>query len=441
MRNNVDTQTSRDTTMTNHPLSSKGPVRACHRLLVIVGALAVVGGCDTLDSLIGVDAPDRIEEGVLEDPTRAPLLLLSVQANFECALGSYVAAVGLYSGETMAMAGNVAQFEYDRRDIQPGGSLGGLYATGSCTALGIYSPLSQARWFADDFLRRLNDWTDAQVPDRSRMIYTAAAYSGFAHALLGEAFCSLAFDGGPEVSPEEALGRAEARFTTAIDGASAAGDATILNMARVGRARVRLNLGREADALADAVLVPDDFTYYATADDSDNRRRNRVFLTTNEQINLGVEPAFVGLEWDGVADPRVALTGGDLHPTSGLPFWSQSKYPTRQSPIPVASWREARLIEAEIQGGQEAVDIINELHARVGLSDFNSADESEIQAQVLEERRRELFLEGHRLNDVLRFGLTPEPPPGTPYHWGGSYGSINCLPLPDVETNNNPNVP
>lgn len=401
----------------------------------------VIVGCDGIDSVIGVDAPDRIEERVLEDPTQAPLLLLSVQANFECAFGSYVAASALYGGETMALGGAVNYFEYDRRDIQASGALGGLYAVGSCTALGMYSPLSQARWLADDFLGRLEEWTEAQVPERNRMIYTAAAYSGYAHTLLGEAFCSVAFDGGPEVGSDEALLRAEARFTSAINGATAASDAQILNLARVGRARVRLNLGLGEEALADAELVPDEFTFYATTDDNDIRRRNRVFLTTNEDIDLGVEPAFVGLEWEGVPDPRVALTGGAPHPTSDLPFWAQTKYPTRQSPIPIASWREARLIEAEIRGGQEAVNIINELHDRAGLPAFNSADEGEIQAQVREERRRELFLEGHRLNDVIRFNLTPDPPPGTPYHWGGSYGSIGCLPLPDVERDNNPNIP
>jgi hypothetical protein len=60
--------------------------------------------------------------------------------------------------------------------------------------------------------------------------------------------------------------------------------------------------------------------------------------------------------------------------------------------------------------------------------------------QIIEERRRELFLEGHRLGDLRRYGLTFQPASGTAYFGGGVYGTQTCFPLPDVERVNNPNI-
>jgi hypothetical protein len=59
---------------------------------------------------------------------------------------------------------------------------------------------------------------------------------------------------------------------------------------------------------------------------------------------------------------------------------------------------------------------------------------------VIEERRRQFFLDGHRVWDKIRFNLPLDPAPGAPYRWGGVHGSAKCLPLPDVERNNNDNM-
>ena len=92
-------------------------------------------------------------------------------------------------------------------------------------------------------------------------------------------------------------------------------------------------------------------------------------------------------------------------------------------------------------GGQTAVGIINVLHARVGLPSFQSTAETVIQAQVQEERRRELFVEGHRLFDTIRFNIPLKPAVGAPFpNGGGTYGANKCLPLPDIERLNNPGI-
>jgi hypothetical protein len=119
----------------------------------------------------------------------------------------------------------------------------------------------------------------------------------------------------------------------------------------------------------------------------------------------------------------------------------QNKYKSLADPIPMATWREAVLIRAEVAGGATAVQLINQLRTAANLPAFASTVETEIQAQVREERRRELFLEGQRLYDTIRFNLPLVPAAGAVFpNGGGTYGNNKCLPLPDVERLNNPSI-
>ena len=60
---------------------------------------------------------------------------------------------------------------------------------------------------------------------------------------------------------------------------------------------------------------------------------------------------------------------------------------------------------------------------------------------LVEDRRRELFLEGHRLGDLRRYNLPILPAAGArTAAGGGTYGAQSCFPLPDVERINNPNI-
>jgi len=80
----------------------------------------------------------------------------------------------------------------------------------------------------------------------------------------------------------------------------------------------------------------------------------------------------------------------------------------------------------------------------VGLSNYvGSTNADSVLAAVIDERSRELWLEGQRLYDVIRNNLDIEPAAGTPYRNGGVYGPAGaqlCLQLPDNERQNNPNL-
>ena len=71
--------------------------------------------------------------------------------------------------------------------------------------------------------------------------------------------CEMTMDNGPKMTRAQVFAVAEERFTDAITRATAVNDQSILNMARVGRARARLDLKKLPEAAADAILVPAGF--------------------------------------------------------------------------------------------------------------------------------------------------------------------------------------
>lgn len=417
---------------------------ACAALL----GLGLLGACDALDDLLSVDKPVDVPAESLGDPTKAVLLVNGAVGDFECALGSFIVMGGLIGEEYVDATQTADRWPYDRREVQPGDA---RYSTFGCAALGTYVPLSTARFTADQALGLLEGWTDDQMPqgvNRTRLIATSAAYAGYSYLLMGEMFCSAAVDQGPEMFPPEFFNAAVTRFNRAIEAATAVGGAaadSIRYMALVGRARARVNLGQFAAAAADAALVPAGFVKAATASDASDRRRNRVFAQNNQTDGVTVGPRYRNPTVEGVPDPRVRATDSGRNATDGNRMWLQGKYAGLGTPLPIATYDEAQLIlaEAALRGGSptDAVNIINALRARSSTPAYTGAtDQASVLALLIEERRRELWLEGQHLYDTIRFNLTLSPTTGSTFSKGGTYGTTKCLPLPNVERLNNPNI-
>jgi hypothetical protein len=396
--------------------------------------------------LLDVAVPNRVLEGAIADPAQAPLLVNSAVGAFECAFGATTVATGLITDELIDAQSAQAVIPYDKRDVHPEEGLFSVYASSDCSGtgpngLGVYTPLSSARWFADDLAKKLEAWSDAEVPNRQSLLSTARAYAGYSLVLLGEVMCTAAIDGGPELTRTQLLTLAEDRFTKAIAAAQASGNTDILNLAYVGRARARIDQGKTAEALADASLVPTNYLKNVTAAAGATIRENRLYAWNNRQRLVSVDVPFRNLTFAGVADPRVPVVDANVRGADAVtPIWTQGKYVNEASPTPLATWEEAQLIIAEVSLGQTAVQAINRLHAKVGLPSFSSNDDAAIRAQVIEERRRQLFLDSHRLGDMIRFQQPFLPAAGTPYPKTGLYGTTTCLPLPDRERDNNPNI-
>src|SRR5207247_10973510 len=116
----------------------------------------------------------------------------------------------------------------------------------------------------------------------------------------------------------------------------------------------------------------------------------------------------------------------------GIPRSYQTRYATAATPIRLASWYEARLIiaEADLAAGDiaGAVGIINFFRTRGSQPAFSSTDPDTIKTEIIDQRRRELFVEGQNLGDVIRYGISLHPPAGSLYRGGGTYGSQLGLP-------------
>ncbi|MDE2805721.1 MAG: RagB/SusD family nutrient uptake outer membrane protein [Gemmatimonadota bacterium] len=409
-------------------------------LTTVASLLLILGGLTGCDDLLEVELPGVVDESALEDPAISGLLVNSAVADFECAYNNYTFGSSAFSDEMWHSSGAQIDREWGGRIIDANHQ---NMAQAPCqgTGFGQYTPIQTARTEAEDAVRRITEFPDADVPNKASLIATAHAYAGYNYVMLGEAFCEMAIDGGSLLTPDQVLRMAEEHFTQALSG----GTAEIVNMARVGRARVRLDLGDGPGAVSDAQAVPEGFMKVASRGDDHPRRYNKGYDRYTRATAFTVSPRFRDLEWKGVADPRVAVEFTSVLPTAPpLDHFKQTKYTSLGTPIPLATWEEAQLIIAEVSGGQTAVDIINALHARAGLPSFDPATDGDILAQVLQERSRELFLEGgHRLNDHLRYmGTAHEIPFFTGVdHLGRQYGNATCWPLPNVERHGNPNIP
>jgi hypothetical protein len=415
-----------------------------------------IAGCD-VNKALSVDSPSRIPAGTLETPANAALLVNGAVSDFECAYGAYVVVGGLVGEELDDYTQTASRWPYDRRDVQSNQS---MYSVNGCEGLGVYTPLQTARVTANHIRTLLEGWTDSDLPagtNRQVLIATADAYEAWSILLLGEGFCSTVLttiDGtqfayAGEITRNDAFKAAEDRFNQAISVAQTQGSAatSILNMALVGRARARQDQGNLSGARTDAALVPASFVFNATASAISGRRNNRVFVESN---SLGVSSS-VGARYRTLNDPRVPVQNLNRPNALGVPAWAQLKYTSVSANIPMATGDEAQLIIAEADAATNSTNtiaIINAFRAKGNQGNYTGpTDGTSLLNEVIDQRRRSLFLTGTNFGDIVRYKLTLTPSTGTNFPAGLTYGSQSCvgdtrigLPLPDVERQSNPKL-
>lgn len=425
--------------------------------MVCAAAIALLASpmaCDTLKNPLDVEPQSRIPASLIQTPGNAQLLSDGAIGDFDCAFNSYTVQGGTIGEEFIYAQQTASRTPYDRRNTSKDDS---DYAINSCIGLGVYTPLQIARQSNEDLLARLKLWSDAEVsagpgsPNRTNLMAIAAAYAGYSIVLLAEGFCTMAISSvnidksityGSEIQRDSVFKVAIARFTEAIDFATTASNTSIRAMAYLGRARAKLGIGDYAGAKADAAQVPSGYVRNVTASDAAPRRQNRI-TAENSGTNRSLS---VGQPYRTMSDARVPVTATTLTSATGVVHYYQTKYPTTATPIPLATYEEARLIiaEADIRAGGAglvtALPILNASRARGGQGLFTGVTQAEFLAELVNQRRRELFAESHHLGDVIRFGIALQPAAGTSYHFGGTYGTQICLPLPSAERLNNPRI-
>lgn len=426
-------------------MRSENERRSCLRWsgsgpLAVLSVL-VFAGCDPA-SFLDVTDPGAMSADDAQSAANAQTLMNGVIGDYECALGAFIVSMGALSEELGDRGFSGDTWFIDRRDITPSD----VYGTVDCTSRpSLYTPISRARWGADNIAMLLGSEEWANVGNKPLMQAQAAFYSGMSYVMLGMSMCSAAIDGGSEITNTELWNTAEQKLTEAIQLASSAGSSNLEYAAKVGRARVRLALGNGSGAVADAMEVPEGFRFETLSTSGANSRAyNRVYEMNIRSTQYGIQEESYNLLTGGVEDPRTRTFDSGAIATGGLAIWSQTKYNSRADPLPIARWEEAQLIIAEVQGGQAAVDIINRLRSPYPeLPQFAGGSETEIFNELMRERRRELWLEGFAAWDDWRNDLPLNPPVGTPYQItvkGGAYLDSRCFPLPDIERFNNSNI-
>ena len=411
--------------------------------LCLLPTTLAIGCQETLDSLLEVEVPGLLLETDLNDPALAETLALGVQTDFECAFGSYVWATGVIADEFWYGGATNNEIVYALR-LQRQVDLGQQTRATVCTSIATFLPLHTTRQQAVVAIELLEGFEE--IDDKDFLIAKARVFEAYSYLLLGEAYCEMTVDGQlPTLSRDQTWQIAKDKFDDVVNLSASGSEAdAIRNLARVGRARTNLNLGELGAVAQDAAMVPHDFVYDATFDATPSRRNNTLVERSipNNGTSLSVHGSFHDLEVDGVHDPRAPYVEDGIVFLGSFPMYRQLKYENNASEMPIATGREARLMLAEAVGGTQAVGIINELRATVGelphvpddhpgLPAFAGGTEAEILATVREERRRELFLQGHRMGDKLRYDEPWET--GNDPH-GRTYGDLTCIPLHLFET-------
>ncbi len=298
------------------------------------------------------------------------------------------------------------------------------------------------------------------------------AVEAYADLYLADLYCSgiplsTVDPGGSTLAPGSTTAEVYQRAMELFDGAlQAAGDsARILNFARVGKGRALLALGRHAEAAQAVAAVPDGYEYALQYDASptgtggSTARDNAHFgyslgghgAGSSDSPGMSDHEGQNGLNWITSGDPRVVpvttSTDYDGNPRF-LPEWLSTE---GGGSIVIASWREARLIEAEaaLQAGDAAgwlsrLNALRQTGIAPAMADTTDPGTDDARVDLMfRERGFWLFLTGHRQGDLRRlirqYGRDPSSiyPVGI-HPRGGSYGSDVTAPIPAAERENNP---
>lgn len=416
----------------------------CRHLLVATFCLATLAGCE---QLLEVDSDPELVDATKKTTLRETMIGAAV--DLYRATDEKIAYAGLFGDEFVSASTGPQHRQVDARQVTSTDQSG---ATGDSRGRhlggGFYIPLQrlvavsrlgQDRIVAGEFEELPNGSPDSEEYAR------LALYEGLGKLYLADIYCTVAFHGtGPELTTEEAYELAEVDLTEAIEAADV--EMEVRTAALVLRARVRLILGDDSGALGDAQQVDPGFEFLVRYSTATFEQRNRLSVHTFDVSDWSVAPRFRGLTVDdtGDPDPRTELVGPfDAFDTS-QEGWGPVKNQAPASPIRIASGDEAQYIVAEIQGGQDAVDVINQVRVRHGIDETwspSGGNPDEVRDKLIEERFRTLFLEGVHLGDLRRyidkFGLDLFPT-STPQ--GEPVGDQTCMPMPAIERENNPDV-
>lgn len=459
----------------------------------LAGVLASLAGCGAVDNVLTVENPSQIPITQLNQETLIPILVNGAIGDFTHMYddpfiwrGSMLTdeqVTGINWEQTARLNLRIVRYEEGDADL-------------------MFGSISRALRQADDATTRLRTLLDN--PDSDARLATTLAFTGYSYVVMGEAMCQAVVStidlstgavtaGDHFLTPDSLFLRALPAFQEAVTVATAAGNSSMLNLARVGLARAYLNLNDMPNTKAWASLVPANFKYtleYAGGS-APARQNNTLWVrVTGSNHALGMSPWFLqtgansttpmtgGLPFGTQRlgpyeiDPRIqhdtnwtyghnALT--QLYkPRQGLRFsgYNGQRFSNGGSPplyaantgIILADYLEAQHDFAEADGPTAATVAFLNARRAVGnqpaLSLTPGVDDAAIMAALRDQRGRDLLLGGFRLGDLRRWkrhGVGDFFPTGphvntaiSPSTWPG-YQDATCYPIPQPELQANPN--
>lgn len=397
--------------------------------LAAAGAFVALTACSDVLTL-DVEAPGRIADEDLNNPDAVPGLVVGMSYDLTDAVDATLQDVNMAGGEIWHGG------SYDFGQIPQG-----VFKQDDMDWDGEWGSMQQARWVAEDGLRRIAEVLEPAQFEKSPDVARAYLLGGFANRLLGELQCRTTIDGGPDLPHTEHFVRADSLFSRAITVGQAAGRTDIVRAAYGGRASIRLSLGQFTQAAADAAQVPTDFVYNAIF--SISNQNDFVYETTYRR-----EFSVWSSMWQTVTDdPRVPWIipvdnkGQVLKGQDGqTPFYQQKKWVSEEDDVPLTKGTEARLIQAEaaLRANEYAAaeGFINQARAQYGMAAITlPTNQAEAWPILRFERYATLWLEARRLWDMRRWGVE-----GAPKADPFASGRDLCFPVSNEEMRANRNV-
>jgi hypothetical protein len=430
------------------PRSAAGASRHA-AILLAAAALAACSG----DSLTRVDLPDVTTAAAIGGKAGLPTLLAGAVGEFQVAFGGsgtnegQAVLSGLFTDELTNVSTFSQHREIDARAIPVDNSI----------MTPAFLALHRARVRAEETAASYAELDPGGV-GRAQALNLA----GYSYLLFGENYCSgvpyssVGPDGtfvfGAPVSTDSTFRLAIGRFDAAATAASAVGGTAgtdQVQLAKVGKARALLGLGRYAEAKQAVTGVAATFVYRVEHSGNSSRQYNGVYMYTQSARRFSVSDreGTNGIAWRSEADPRTPWARGAGASQDNTPVWyAEAKYTDRGDDIVLAGGVEAELVRAEAElnaGDANWIVRLNALRATASLPALSAPADRESQAKLLFRERAEwLWLTGHRLGDLRRlvrvYGLDAAKvyPVGTADNRTGPYGSDLSFPLPSDEQNN-----
>jgi hypothetical protein len=431
-------------------------VRRTRSLVVTLGALLLTGAVGACSELLDVTNPSAITEDNLKgDDQTVEFMVNGIQGEFRREYAWMAAHSAVFTDEAIQGHPWSPWNAYDARNITPDSpAYDGL----------SYQLLQRARGTADELIAKI----ETALGDRASNsvgLAKAYAYAGYAYLLVADFLCEAPINISAPKSQAELYGMAAERFEQAITIATAAGTAAgasdALMVARVGLARTALNLNDKPGAISAATGVPATFSAWVrySADAGDWQVYNFMNWFAGYrfagELDLALDPAQFG----SFSDQRVPFDPVPRRLGNGvrdglLPYQTPSFSewaPGRQemfketTAIRFASGLEAQYIIAEA-GGMSAAALrtfIDQRRAIGGLGAFAGSD-TELFRELLDQRYRDFFLDGHRMGDLRRYKRLYQLdfwPKGQMPGLQQQYGTQECWPIAASEKNSNPNIP